>query len=149
VKVIRVPIKTIVCTSTTHIPLLDYLGETESLVGFPTTDYISSTAMRQRVDNGAVTELGIDKGLNIERLAVLKPDLVMGYTMTSDYGQFKKVEELGVPVVINSEYLERHPLGRAEWIKFVSLFYDKEKQADAVFAEIEKSYLAAKAGRLF
>jgi len=28
---------------------------------------------------------------------------------------------LGVPVVINAEYLERHPLGRAEWIKFMAL----------------------------
>jgi iron complex transport system substrate-binding protein len=143
-KVIRTPIETIVCTSTTHIPLLDYLGETESLIGFPTTDYISSTPMRERVDAGKITELGVDKGLNIERLAILKPNVVMGYTMTGDYGQFKKIEELGIPVIINAEYLERHPLGRAEWIKFVSMFFNKEKQADSVFSEIEKNYLDAK-----
>ena len=145
VKVVNVPIKSIVCTSTTHIPLLDYLNETESLSGFPTTDYISSEKMRRRIDLGKVTELGVDKGLNIERLAVLKPDVVMGYTMSSDYGQFKKIEELGIPVVINAEYLEKHPLGRAEWIKFVSLLFDKERFADSVFNAIEKSYLDAKA----
>jgi iron complex transport system substrate-binding protein len=143
-KVIRTPIKTIVCTSTTHIPLLDYLNETESLIGFPSTDYISSTAMRQRIDDGKIMELGVDKGMNIERLTVLKPDVVMGYTMSGDYGQFKKIEELGIPVIINAEYLERHPLGRAEWIKFVSMFYNKETLADSVFAEIEKNYLQAK-----
>jgi iron complex transport system substrate-binding protein len=144
-KVIRVPIATIVCTSTTHIPLLDYLDETQALVGFPTTDYISSEKMRKRIDEGNVTELGVDKGINLERLAVLKPDLVMGYLMTADYGQFKKMEELGIPVVINAEYLEKHPLGRAEWIKFMALFFNKEKQADSVFREIEKSYLSVKA----
>ncbi len=42
VEVITVPIESIVCTSTTHIPLLDYLDETNKLIGFPTTDYISS-----------------------------------------------------------------------------------------------------------
>jgi iron complex transport system substrate-binding protein len=142
VKVIHTPIKSIVCTSTTHIPLLDYLHETQTLIGFPTTDYISSEQMRRRVDAGEVKELGKDNGLNVELLAVLKPDMVMGYVMTSDYGQFKKMEELGIPVVINGEYLEKHPLGRAEWIKFMALFYNKEVVADSVFNVIEKNYLA-------
>lgn len=143
-RVIYTPLESIVCTSTTHIPLLDYLGETDKLIGFPTTDYISSEKMRQRIDEGKVTELGIDKGLNLERLAMLKPGVVMGYTMSSDYGQFKKIEALGIPVVINSEYLEEHPLGRAEWIRFVGLFFNKQKEADSVFAAIEENYLQAR-----
>jgi iron complex transport system substrate-binding protein len=140
VKIIRTPLQSIVCTSTTHIPLLDYLDETESLIGFPTTDYISSEKMRERVDAGNVKELGKDSGLNMELLTMLKPGMVMGYTMSSDYGQFKKIEELGIPVVINAEYLEKHPLGRAEWIKFMALFFNKETKADSIFQIIEKSY---------
>ncbi|MBL7859394.1 MAG: ABC transporter substrate-binding protein [Cyclobacteriaceae bacterium] len=145
IRVIRIPVKSMVCTSTTHIPLLDYLDETETLTGFPGTDYISSEKMRERIDNGKIIELGVEKGINLERLTVLKPDLVMGYSMSNDYGQFKKLEELGIPVVLNSEYLEKHPLGRAEWIKFMALFFDKERMADSVFSIIEKNYLEAKA----
>ncbi|MFN7260124.1 MAG: ABC transporter substrate-binding protein [Cyclobacteriaceae bacterium] len=141
-QVITVPVENIVCTSTTHIPLLDYINETEKLIGFPTTDYISSEKMRKRIDQGKVKDLGIDKGMNIEMLYTLKPSLVMGYTMTKDLGQLKKIQELGTPVVINAEYLEKHPLGRAEWIKFMALFFGKEKEADSVFAEIEKEYLS-------
>jgi iron complex transport system substrate-binding protein len=99
--------------------------------------------MRERIDAGLVTDLGIDKGLNLERLAVLQPDVVMGYTMSSDFGQFSKVEALGIPVVINAEYLEQHPLGRAEWIKFMALFFGREQQADSVFSVIESNYLSA------
>lgn len=139
-RVIYTPLESIVCTSTTHIPLLDYLGETEKLIGFPTTDYISSQKMRARIAEGKIMELGVDKGLNLERLALLKPGVVMGYTMSSDYGQFKKMEALGIPVVINGEYLEQHPLGRAEWIKFMALFFNREKEADSVFSMIEKNY---------
>lgn len=139
-KVIRIPINTIVCTSTTHIPLLDYLDESEKLVGFPTTDYISSEKMRKLIDAGKVEELGVDKGLNLEKLAMLKPSIVMGYTMTGDYGQYKKMEELGIGVIMNAEYLEKHPLGRAEWIKYMALFLNKEEQADSVFDAIEKNY---------
>ena len=144
VRVITIPLNSIVCTSTTHIPLLEYLDEGTKLIGFPSTDYISSRKIRERIDSGKVQELGVDRGINLERLASLKPDLVMGYTMNSDYGQFKKMEELNIPVVINAEYLEKHPLGRAEWIKFMALFFDKEKQADSVFRVIEKSYLDVK-----
>lgn len=139
--VITVPIDNLVCTSTTHIPLLDYIGETDRLIGFPTTDYISSEKMRQRIDAGKVTDLGIDKGMNLEVLFSLKPSLVMGYTMNSDLGQLNKIKKLGVPVIINAEYLEKHPLGRAEWIKFMALFFNKEKMADSVFQIIEKNYL--------
>lgn len=100
--------------------------------------------MRARIDAGKVTELGIDKGINMERLAMLKPNLVMGYTLSSDYGQFKKIEALGIPVIINAEYLEKHPLGRAEWIKFMAVFFNKEKEADSVFQVVKKNYIAAK-----
>ena len=48
---------------------------------------------------------------------------------------------MGVPVVINAEYLEKHPLGRAEWIKFMALFFNKENDADSVFQLIETEYL--------
>lgn len=144
VQVISIPVESIVCTSTTHIPLLDYLNETDKLIGFPTTDYISSEKMRKLIDEGKVKELGIDKGMNLEQLFSLKPSLVMGYTMTSDLGQLKKIKELEIPVVINGEYLEKHPLGRAEWIKFMALFFNKEKMADSIFNMIEQQYVSTK-----
>jgi len=62
--------------------------------------------------------------------------------MSNDLGHLKKIRELGIPVVINAEYLEKHPLGRAEWIKFVALFFGKEKEADSVFSVIEQEYLS-------
>jgi len=143
-QVIRIPLTSIACTSTTHIPLLDYLGESDKLTGFTSMDYISSEKIRKRVDGGYVMELGMDKNINLEKLLVLKPDMLMGYMISSDMGQFKKIRELGVPVVINAEYLEKHPLGRAEWIKFMALFFNKEKQADSVFRVVEREYQSTK-----
>ena len=141
---IEVPIDNIVCTSTTHIPLLDYLGESDKLIGFPSTEYISSPKTRKRIDQGFVKELGKDNSLNIELLVQLRPSLVMAYSLGSDLGHLKKIQEVGIPVVINSEYLEQHPLGRAEWIKFMALFFGKEKEADSIFNAIESEYRIAK-----
>ncbi len=141
---IPIPVKSIVCTSTTHIPLLDYLNETNSLSGFPTLDYISSAAMRKRINAGEVEELGIDEALNIEYLINLSPEVVMGYSLSGDFGQFNSIEEAGIPVVLNAEYLEQHPLGRAEWIKLAGIIFDKEEMADSVFNFIEAQYLDAR-----
>jgi len=141
---ISIPVKSLVCTSTTHIPLLDYLNETNSLTGFPSLDYVSSAAMRKRIDNGEVEELGIDDALNIESLINISPELVMGYSMSGDFGQFNLIKEAGIPVVLNAEYLERHPLGRAEWIKLAGIIFDKEEMADSVFNFIEAQYLEAR-----
>jgi iron complex transport system substrate-binding protein len=80
--------------------------------------------------------------MNLELLYSLNPKLVMSYTMTNDLGQLRKINELGIPTVVNAEYLEEHPLGRAEWIKFMALFFGKEQKADSIFNVIEQEYLA-------
>lgn len=139
-QVIFTPVHRIVCTSTTHVPMLDYLHETGKLVGFPTTDYISSPLMRARIDSGHVVDLGVDKGMDLERLKLLKPDLVMGYSMNANNGQFTKIRDMGIPVVVNAEYLESHPLGRAEWIRFMALFFERSGLADSIFNAIASQY---------
>ncbi|MDD7884886.1 ABC transporter substrate-binding protein [Flavivirga sp. 57AJ16] len=143
-KIIEVPIKTIVAVSTTNIPALEYLGVDRSLIGFPNTKYICSKKTRERVDNGDIRELGNDLELNIELLLELNPDLVMGFSVNGVHKKLDQIEKLGIPVVLDGAWTEQHPLGKAEWIKFVAAFYNKEKEADSVFKTIEYNYLKAK-----
>ena len=53
-----------------------------------------------------------------------------------------KLEELGIPVLIDMSSSEPHPLGRTEWIRFYGALLGKEKEADALFNE-QVSYLEA------
>lgn len=46
-----------------------------------------------------------------------------------------KLEELGIPVLVERSSYESHPLGRLEWIKVYGLLYDREAEADAFFSE--------------
>ena len=52
----------------------------------------------------------------------------------------EKLGQLGIPAVFCGEYLEPHPLGKAEWIRFFSLFYEKEDQAASFFEDIDSAY---------
>ena len=141
---INTPIKKIVVTSTTHIPMLELLGEEKTLVGFQNTNYISSTKTRQRIESGFVKELGNEAVLNTESLLELKPDAVIGFTMDNYNKTYNLIEKHGIPVIINGDWREETPLGRAEWIKFFGVLFNKESLADSIFNTIEVDYLAAK-----
>jgi iron complex transport system substrate-binding protein len=141
---VQIPVDKFIATSTTHIPPLVMLGETDKLIGFPDTDYISSPEMRQRIDAGNVEDLGNNETVNLERSISLVPDLVMGYGIDADNPTYQSMMDAGVPVLFNGDWIEAHPLGRAEWIKVFGIIFDKEKEAFEIFHKIEADYLAAK-----
>ncbi|WP_187696492.1 ABC transporter substrate-binding protein [Xanthovirga aplysinae] len=140
ITVIEIPVERVVALSTTHLPMFDQLQQSASIVGFPHTDYISSPAIRKLVDEGKVTDLGPDGALNTELLLSVQPDMVMAYGMGNQTDQLDVIKKTGIPVVVNADYMEDNPLGRAEWIKFTALFFNKEKQAQKVFERIRSSY---------
>ncbi|HIE44643.1 MAG TPA: ABC transporter substrate-binding protein, partial [Flavobacteriaceae bacterium] len=120
------------------------LNQEQTLVGFPNTKYISSPKTRSLIKNGAVKELGKEQNINTELLLDLQPDLVIGFSLNSNNKMFTNIEKAGIPVILNGDWLEKTPLGRAEWIKFFGVLFNKEKQADSLFNHIEKEYLQAK-----
>lgn len=138
---IQIPIEKVVVTSTTHIPPLVLLEEQASLIGFPGSDYISDPKVRKLIDLGKVEELGTNQLMNVESTLLLEPDLVMGFSIDDSNPTYQKIEAAGIPVIYNGEWVEKHPLGKAEWIKLFGVLYGKEKQADSIFNAIEKEYL--------
>ncbi|MDG1227241.1 MAG: ABC transporter substrate-binding protein, partial [Polaribacter sp.] len=141
---INIPIKKIVVTSTTHIPMVELLNEEKSIIGFPYSKYISSEKTRALIDKGNITEIGKESSLNTEILLDLQPELVVGYSVSSADKSLSTIEKAGINVIYNGDWLEETPLGRAEWIKFFGILFDKEKKADSIFDVIKSNYLNAK-----
>ncbi|MFD1294050.1 ABC transporter substrate-binding protein [Lutibacter holmesii] len=141
---IQVPLKSIVVTSSTHVPSLELLGVENKLVGFPNTDFISSVKTRKLINENLVNELGHPEHINTETLLDLKPDLVMGFSINSNNKMYATIEKIGIQVLLNGDWLEETPIGRAEWIKVFGVLFDKEKEADSIFNNIKNNYLNAK-----
>jgi len=141
---IQTPVESIVVTSTTHIPMLELLHIEHKLVGYPNTKYISSKKTRALIDAGKVIDLGNEENINTELLLDLKPDIVIGFSINSNNKMFATIEKMNIPVILNGAWLEETPLGRAEWIKLFGVLFNKEKEADSIFSNIEKNYLEAK-----
>jgi len=142
--IIEVPLTKIVVTSTTHIPMVELLNEEATVIGFPYSKYVSSEKTRQLIDSGNITEIGKENSLNTEILLDLEPEIVVGYSVSSADKSLTTIKKAGINVIYNGDWLEETPLGRAEWIKFFGVLFNKEKQADSIFKIIETNYLEAK-----
>lgn len=141
--VIFVPLTKIVCMSTTHLAMISALHEENTIAGVSGTDFIYSPALNSRVDKGLIMDVGYEANLNKELILKIKPDLIMIYGIGSESaGYVGKLKELGTKVIINADYLETDPLGRAEWIKLFGALFCRQNSADSIFnsevAEYEK-----------
>lgn len=144
--VIHTPIDSFVSLSSTYLPFLDQIGELDSLVAVDTADYIYNAEVRGWVGDGKVVTIGSGATVDVETVVELSPDLIMtSASGSSEWDTHPVLEQAGLPVVINSDYLEQDPLGRAEWGKFIAAFYDKEVEADRIFDQMAARYEEAKA----
>lgn len=50
----------------------------------------------------------------------------------------EKLNEFGIPVMIERSSYETHPLGRVEWVKFFGALLGKEKEAEEIFQKQEE-----------
>ncbi|OAB28857.1 iron complex transport system substrate-binding protein [Flavobacterium fryxellicola] len=137
---IQIPIKSIVVTSTTHIPALEMLGVETTLIGFPNTDYISSEKTRKRIDSGKVREVGTNETLNTEVLIDMAPDLIVSFGLNNSNPTLDNLQKSGLKVMLNGDWTEQSPLGKAEWIKFFGALYGLDSKANTLFSEIENEY---------
>ncbi len=140
---IEIPIQKVIVTSTTHIPSLEMLEVENSLKAFPNTNYVSSEKTRILIENGNVREIGNNQSLNTEIILDIQPDVIVGFSVDGDMKTYKNLERNGQKIILNSDWTEKTPLGKAEWIKFFGALYDKNEQADSIFNKIKNDYLEA------
>lgn len=145
-QLIEVPVQTMVTMSTTYLPFLDELGLLDRLVGVDDATYVSNEKVLEMAAAGKLVAIGSGASVNIEKTLDLAPDLIMAYGSGSPgYDAHPKLLEAGLKVALNAEWLDTSALGRAEWGKFIAAFFNKEGEAEALFARTVENYEALKA----
>lgn len=143
IPVFRTPVERVVVMETVYIGYLAALDQLDGIVGAATVDFITHPKVRREVEAGRIETVQIGQSLNIERLMLLQPDLIL--TSISGDPAFDvppKLVRSGLPVVITAGYTESHPLARAEWIEFIGTFFEASDQADTFFADTAQRYEA-------
>lgn len=140
-ELVEIPVRTVVTTSTTELPHLVELELVDRLVGHDDPDYVGSPEVRRRIAAGEVQEVGHETRLNLEILLAVDPELVL----MASLGGFEteivaRLRQAGIAAVYVPSFLETTPLGRAEWILFTALFFNREDRAAAAFDEVASRY---------
>ena len=140
-QIIEIPVRSMVGMSSMHIALADYAESADLLVGLGSLKYVSSPLVRKNIAEGKVLETGIGAAANDELLISMQPELVMA--MGSPDARISRYETLtgaGIAVLINTEWLETSPLGRAEWVKLMAALTDQEALVNRKFSETADKY---------
>jgi iron complex transport system substrate-binding protein len=126
--------------SSASLGMIELLHEENRIVACSNAKLIYDSALYRRYLKGELTDLGESLEMNTETVIGASPDLVIKYIFGGREAADEKLIEAGIPVVYNLEFMEPHPLGRAEWLKFVAVFVGKEAMADSVFRHIRDEY---------
>ena len=139
--IVHVPVRRVITTSMTMLPFIEELGGADVFVGVGGKRYVYSNVIRNSDLPDVAADAGAGLRLDVEKILSLRPDVVFVYAYTATEKEAAdRLRQLGVPLVIASDYLEEEPLGMAEWIKFVGLFLGEEGEADAFFRRVAERY---------
>lgn len=138
---LKIPISSLTVNTFAYFEFLDLLGESGIITGVTDGFRIYNKDILLRMESGDIVNLGDPFHPNLERTMELRPEAII----TSAYAQMDKYSErllqVGFPIIYSLEWMETTPLARAEWIKMIASFFDKNVLADSIFGEIEKQYI--------
>jgi len=141
IQIIEIPVQSTVSLATTYLPYLESLELLDSLIGISDFKLVNNPRVRKQIEKRELVDVGNNQAIDLERILTLNPDLILAFAMgNSPTENYVQLQQAGLAVAINGGYLESHPLGRAEWLKFIALFFNQEAKAEQVFSQTRERY---------
>ena len=129
--------------STTHSYFMNALDGMKNVCGVTYADRIQIEKLQVQISNGKTQNLTKNGDVNQEDLLILNPTVLFSVPFEPTQYQTKLPNCAVIPT---SEYLEEHPLGKAEWIYVFGYVLRKDVLARELFLEIENAYRGAAQG---
>jgi iron complex transport system substrate-binding protein len=129
--------------STTHSYFINALDGMKNVCGVTYADRIQLENLQAQIANGKTQNLTSNGDVNMEELLLLNPSTLFSVPFESTPYQSKLPQCAVIPT---TEYLEEHPLGKAEWLYVFGYVLRKDVLARELFLEIESAYIGAAQG---
>lgn len=142
---INIPCQRIVALSSSYVAMLSKLSCEKAIVGVSGLDYIINEEIRVRASNNLVFEAGYDANMNYELFKASSTDVVLMFSLGNDNSNItNKFEQLEIPYIFIGDYLENHPLGKAEWLVAIAALENKLDEGISIFRQIRDNYIQTK-----
>ena len=137
---LKVPIQDLSVLSATQIGMLEKLGALSAVKAIADERYIFSPTLRSQVKNGKSLVIGQLDNISIERLLQSSAKAVVFSGFSGEFPHAEVVRKAGIKPIPIFDWKENHPLGKAEWIKFIGYLVGKQDEANDYFKQLEKRY---------
>ncbi len=141
---LKIPLNSIIVNTFSYFEFLSKIDEIDKITGVTDAHRIYNPYILNKLREKKVTDLGDPFRPDLERTLAQKANavIVSAYAQQDTYNE--RLLNAGIPIIYSLEWMENSPLARAEWIKMIAAFFDKEALADSIFNEIELRYKAVK-----
>lgn len=137
--VIRTPVKNVIAYSSTQWSVFLELDEINRVKGILESNYTDNPEIKRLIAEKKIEDVGIETSLKTEVAINLHPDLIL-YTPYSTVPKTEIGDLTGGVMFPFADYLENHPLGRAEWLKLIGFLTCREEDTDRWFNDIVTRY---------
>ena len=137
---VEVPVERTLVMTMLQLSNFTALGALDVVKGITGTKNLFNKDIHQRVKDGRIVKIGMEGNFDTELILAANPEVI--FISPFKRGGYDAIKETGVTLIPHLGYKEPHPLGQAEWVKYVGLFIGKEKEANALFEGIKSRYLA-------
>lgn len=135
------PFRRMAVMGTIPVFQLHLLNALNCLVAIDDVKYYNLRDVVQLHDSQKIFSVMPNLQWNYELLLLSKPDILISYSDVKDNLKLSSLlQNHHIKHLIYADYLEQHPLGRAEWIKVLGYLTGKDSLAEKIFSEIEKAY---------
>lgn len=137
---VEVPVERTLVMTMLQLSNFTALEALDVVKGITGTKNLFNKDIRRRVKDGRIVKIGMEGDFDTELILAAHPEVI--FISPFKRGGYDAIKETGITLVPHLGYKEAHPLGQAEWVKYVALFLGKEEEADALFEGIKTRYLS-------
>lgn len=135
IAVVRRPVQDIYLVASSAMNMFDSLDSLQAITFSGQKEdgwYIE--AAREAMAEGSIVYAGKYNKPDYELIVSKGCSLAVENMMVSHSPEvIEKLEEFGIPVMIEYSSYESHPLGRVEWVRFYGALLGKEEEAEQIF----------------
>lgn len=137
---VEVPVERTIVMTMLQLSNFTVLDAYDVVKGITGTKNLYNKEIKRRVKDGGIVKIGMEGNFDSELILAAHPEVI--FVSPFKRGGYDAIKETGITLVPHLGYKETHPLGQAEWVKYVALFIGKEQEADTLFAGVKQRYLA-------
>lgn len=141
VRVVTVPAQRFTLTNLAFVSAAVRMGILNNLVGVSSMNGISHPQVIERYKQGKLHEVGTGPHSSVELAIGSETELLFTfYSAWPNYNTHPKLWEAGIRGLPTADHFEKTMLARSEWVKYLALFFNREREAADIFAPAAERY---------